>query len=121
MTKPIRIQLHRTRGWRMPPNTVSVARPSRWGNPYFPACGLGFGNIDADGNPHPWPLRNNTDCVRHFREYVRLMKRDEPERFEIYIGPLRGKNLACFCKPGEPCHADVLLELACEPVEAANG
>jgi hypothetical protein len=25
---------------------------------------------------------------------------------------LRGKNLACWCKPGEPCHADVLLELA---------
>jgi hypothetical protein len=25
---------------------------------------------------------------------------------------LRGKDLACWCKPGEPCHADVLLELA---------
>jgi hypothetical protein len=25
---------------------------------------------------------------------------------------LRGKNLACFCKPGEPCHADILIELA---------
>jgi hypothetical protein len=28
------------------------------------------------------------------------------------LGELRGKNLACWCKPGEPCHADVLLELA---------
>jgi hypothetical protein len=25
---------------------------------------------------------------------------------------LRGKNLACWCKPGSPCHADVLLDLA---------
>ena len=25
---------------------------------------------------------------------------------------LRGKNLACWCKPGSPCHADVLLEIA---------
>lgn len=25
---------------------------------------------------------------------------------------LRGKNLACWCKPGETCHADVLLEIA---------
>lgn len=25
---------------------------------------------------------------------------------------LRGKNLACWCKPGTPCHADVLLEIA---------
>lgn len=25
---------------------------------------------------------------------------------------LRGRDLACWCKPGEPCHADILLELA---------
>jgi hypothetical protein len=25
---------------------------------------------------------------------------------------LRGCNLACWCPIGEPCHADVLLELA---------
>jgi hypothetical protein len=28
------------------------------------------------------------------------------------IRQLRGKNLACWCKPGQPCHADILLELA---------
>ena len=32
-----------------------------------------------------------------------------PERLRI---DLAGKNLACWCKPGEPCHADVLLEIA---------
>jgi hypothetical protein len=25
---------------------------------------------------------------------------------------LRGKNLACYCPEGSPCHADVLLRLA---------
>jgi hypothetical protein len=30
------------------------------------------------------------------------------------VGQLRGKNLACWCKLGDPCHADVLLELANE-------
>jgi hypothetical protein len=25
---------------------------------------------------------------------------------------LRGRDLYCFCKPGEPCHADVLIEVA---------
>ena len=25
---------------------------------------------------------------------------------------LKGKNLACWCKPGTPCHADVLLRMA---------
>lgn len=28
------------------------------------------------------------------------------------LEPLRGKNLACWCKPDARCHADVLLELA---------
>jgi hypothetical protein len=25
---------------------------------------------------------------------------------------LKGRDLACWCKPDEPCHADVLLEIA---------
>ncbi|RWC93861.1 MAG: DUF4326 domain-containing protein, partial [Mesorhizobium sp.] len=28
------------------------------------------------------------------------------------VSELTGKNLACWCKPGAPCHADVLLEIA---------
>src|SRR3546814_11137912 len=32
--KPRRVQLSRRKGWRMPENTVSVARPTTWGNPY---------------------------------------------------------------------------------------
>ena len=32
--RPIRIQLRRTKGWRMPENTVRVARPTKWGNPF---------------------------------------------------------------------------------------
>lgn len=33
------------------------------------------------------------------------------------VSNLRGKNLACWCKPGEPCHADVLLEIANRPIK----
>ena len=32
--KPIRIQRKRTKGWKMPPNTVYVGRPTKWGNPF---------------------------------------------------------------------------------------
>jgi hypothetical protein len=28
------------------------------------------------------------------------------------IRALRGKDLACWCREGEPCHADVWLRLA---------
>jgi len=31
-----------------------------------------------------------------------------------FLEPLRGKNLGCWCKVGEPCHGDILLRLANE-------
>jgi hypothetical protein len=31
---PVRVQLRRTKGWRMPPNTVKVTRPGLFGNPF---------------------------------------------------------------------------------------
>jgi hypothetical protein len=35
-----------------------------------------------------------------------------PSRPDLDPTELRGLNLACYCGPDEPCHADVLLELA---------
>lgn len=32
--RPVRVQLRRLKGWRMPENTVKVCRPSKWGNPW---------------------------------------------------------------------------------------
>lgn len=32
--RPLRVQRRRTKGWKMPANTVYVGRGSRWGNPY---------------------------------------------------------------------------------------
>jgi hypothetical protein len=33
-------------------------------------------------------------------------------RRQVKPHELRGKDLACWCKEGSPCHADILLELA---------
>ena len=30
----------------------------------------------------------------------------------LAIEQLKGKNPSCWCKPGEPCHADFLLNIA---------
>ena len=30
--KPERVQLRRSKGWRMPPNTIKVGRSGKWGN-----------------------------------------------------------------------------------------
>ena len=32
--RPIRVQLSRAKGWRMPENTVRVDRATKWGNPF---------------------------------------------------------------------------------------
>lgn len=93
---PIRIQRRRTRGFRLPPNTICVTRPSKWGNPFRVGHLSEFGDVpDAE------------TAVAFYRAWI-----DKGlQRIEI-VRELRGKNLACFCQLGKPCHADVLLELA---------
>ena len=92
-----RIQLSRAKGWRMPPNTIIVARPSRWGNPFKAA--------DHGSGTHAQSIAVKLyECWLDRSEQAKLMA--------AAIRDLRGKNLACWCKLGDPCHADVLLELA---------
>lgn len=122
---PQRIQRKRTKGWRMPEGAVYVGRPTRWGNPWRVVkseCCPTWDVIDDNG-------------VRYLVDhgYVHLhggrVTRDEAAReaVQLYaeIGvheldlaaidirtELQGKDLACWCPLGAPCHADVLLEIA---------
>ena len=90
MSQPARIQLQRKKGWKLPPNTVSVARPPTWGNP---------DSVEEDGRDL---------AIANFRRRLDGMRAIGA----LDLSELRGKNLACWCKPGEACHADVLLALA---------
>lgn len=92
MTKPIRVQRQRTKGYKLPPNTVYVGRPTKWGNPYI--AGRVYGPFQA---------------VKLYREYLTT---GNGQHLLTQLSELRGHNLACWCKPGSHCHADVLLELA---------
>lgn len=96
-----RVQRKRTKGWRMPANTVSVCRPGRWGN--WHVVGKFY-----DCRPIP---KTNAEAVALFREDVLVMLDEDREKTAEWLAPLRGKNLACFCSLDQPCHADVLLEL----------
>jgi hypothetical protein len=103
--KPQRIQRQRTKGWRMPENTVYVGRGTLFGNPYK----VGHWNLLTLA-----PVKNAAEAVQLFREncdWLAGTREDEPS---VYVEPLRGKNLACWCPLGAPCHADVLLEWANE-------
>ena len=95
--RPTRIQLSRRKGWRMPANTVKVDRTTRWGNIFVP-----------DGGRGPLKLKTVEDAVRCHRIAVE----NDTALHEEIRATLRGKNLACWCPLGSPCHADVLLEIA---------
>jgi len=107
MSGPKRIQRRRTKGWRMPPNTVSVTRPSKWGNPFFPGGGLSMGGFN-ERMEMVVPPSTPENCVKWFR--IRI--RDDVKFAAAVRNELRGKNLACWCALDQPCHADVLLEIA---------
>lgn len=109
---PVRLQLSRAKGFNLQAVSVAtnglpaivVSRPSRWGNPYkvspaFVSEGVTIPAITAES------------AVQLFRERWQAMLKQWPSAHDD-LAPLRGKNLACWCRPGQPCHADVLLEIA---------
>jgi hypothetical protein len=106
MTTPLRVQRTRKKGGGIPDGAVYVGRPSKWGNPFV---------VGVDGT--------RARCVELFQlmcsGYLNLTSKAEVQLQELYLSALRhelaelrGKNLACWCPVGAPCHADVLLEIA---------
>lgn len=91
--KPIRVQRKRTKGFRLPPNTISVTRPGKWGNPFTVKE---FGNLGAVWKYEKW--------IKETLDGMEVADRAREE--------LRGYNLACFCSQDSECHADILLEIA---------
>jgi hypothetical protein len=94
MKRPRRIVLSRRKGWRKPPNTVVVARPSKWGNPFRPMPGYG-----------------RAECVATFEEWLHTTPAGTALG-RAAQAELKGRNLACWCSLGGPCHADILLRVA---------
>lgn len=115
---PVRIQLCRTKGWRMPPGAVKVDRSTRWGNPFTKALAVESGYTDA-ADAQAFIVNCFRDWIgpsQSGRDWWQGAESDRRRRVFIEdIGQLRGKNLACWCPAGSPCHADVLLELANRP------
>jgi hypothetical protein len=75
---------------KLPDNTKLVARPTRWANPF------------------PVSEHGREKALKLYREYLE----DKIQKGELNPAELKGYDLACYCAPGEECHADILLELA---------
>jgi hypothetical protein len=127
VTAPVRLRLSRKAGFRLQGHSlavnglpaVNVARPGKWRNPFTMRQAIEAGYIKRASEPLASQF-----LVECFEDWLL----DKPD--QMWTGPaadearrsilstlyeLRGKNLACWCASGAPCHADVLLELANRP------
>lgn len=131
--RPARIQMTRQRPWRADhPDAVIVARPTKWGNPFaakIPASDRGGPGEAGQATMtrqmladeyREWLLvpttkwANRPESAQGDTARTSLMGvpfAGRPTLDEIRAD-LAGRDLACWCPLDQPCHADVLLELA---------
>lgn len=127
-----RIQRKRSKGWKSPPNTVYVGRPTMWGNPFSVRESLykDHWSVVFEGKSisAEFATKRNAqaEAVRLFEKWFSTEIADigtELHNFRNKYGwkgfslacavnMLRGKNLSCWCGENEPCHAEVILRLA---------
>src|ERR1700677_2858009 len=124
-TVPQRLRLSRAKGFRLQqqhPGARNVARPSMFGNPFV------VGTTTPTNWHEPFaaiPVRDRAHAVQLLRDYLdwRRAQCNQKAGWHSSIGPnfpweaqirrvLTGRDLACWCAPGEPCHADLLIEIA---------
>lgn len=118
---PLRLQLSRRAGFDLQAasraanglSAINVARPSRWGNPW------------RVGQKLAWWIPDDATGPRiNMQKRVVITPEIAVHQFRLWLGPdrplmrqelkeaLAGHNLACWCAPGTPCHADILLGAA---------
>ena len=130
MTKPVRLQLSRKKGFNLQEHSrsvngleaVNVARPTKHGNIFsvdtvgqkkavtlyrqFLNKGFTHKSLERALGKKYQPIIHDTspiDILQMALIRAAILKS---------LPDLRGKNLACWCRKDKPCHADVLLELA---------
>ena len=117
--QPIRIQRSRQHK-QVSPNglpIVYVGRPGKWGNPfslkqcyvdaalYISVIRHEIPNCKVD---KIWVGYANAIAIQKYKSYMS----DNPGLIELAKKDLKGKNLSCWCKKDEACHADILLQIA---------
>lgn len=110
--QPRRFQLKRTKGYRKPEGAVVVARPSKWANPWRICWEGPYVHETKHDSNRCRPSR--IDSITAFRHAVLFPVIGQPQvpTVDEIRQELRGKDLACWCRPGKWCHGDVLLDIA---------
>lgn len=105
----------------MPANTISITRPGRFGNPFKIGSWykksvlggiVGYSEFKGKNLAGFTKIKDAARAAEWFEWYVKKVA-NQPELIKLK-DELRGKDLACWCKEGEPCHGDVWLKIANE-------
>lgn len=101
-----RVQRKRTKGFRLPPDTVCVSRPGKLGNPFnWTDWKTSMGETAAK----QFSVDLFRRCVEQPLDYPGLVF---PTREAIRVALAGKRHVACFCRLDEPCHGDVLIAIA---------
>jgi len=111
------------RGVRLPKNAVSVARPTKFGNPWKVSPAEGKWRVEGEFFRRDFESRigAHTAAVELYSRWLNghqsLRSEDLDHRRSQIVAnltQLQDKDLACYCPLDLPCHRDVLLTLANE-------
>ena len=114
--RPVRIVLSRRAGFDLQAISralnglpaQSVARPGPWGNPFTIAAVMDETGLGKDAA--------QAEAVARYGRWIKgeIKGSKAPPPPEKIRAELAGRNLACWCREGSPCHVDTLLRLANE-------
>lgn len=117
MPRPQRIVLSRRRGFDLAAESAVlnglpakvVTRPGRWGNPFAIDALVASKGLDREAAQ----ARAVALCGDWLRGRLapELSPGPAPDIADIR-NALGGHNLACWCRAGTPCHADILIDIA---------
>lgn len=117
MAKPQRMQLSRKAGFNLQAASLAlnglpaklITRPGKWGNPFtITDTAKRYGLDAAAGQAKAVEL-----CAQWLLGTLDpALSPGAPPSRDVIRAELAGHSLACWCKAGTPCHADVLIELA---------
>lgn len=120
MNAPKRIQRRRNKGWRKPDGAIYVGPGSRWGNPArigiardpetLKPVGWSVYNPDTYqyGSTHREQVEARAEAVSHYQVWLT----QRPAWTDAARRELAGRDLMCWCPEDQPCHVDVLLDVA---------
>lgn len=120
MTGPVRIQLSRRKGFRMPDNTVAVTRPGPLGNPFViqgaltreTAVAAFRDTVRGCWNPSVLKCLPDAELDLAYNAHHAWIMRMGGDPLAVVRDRLRGRNIGCWCGLDMACHGDVYLDVA---------